>query len=236
LKLPSTWRTLKYIEYTDNLSIRHFEEIPMQDGQIERIQDDLAVIRRALAFQTSFGKEMLLVGMLLTLAAAIFSVVSLSTDSPWMQAVPFAACMALCLTGGYIVCQRNPDISHELKLQVVFSIATYFAVICAASGYLIASFCGTSIGTLRTAALYAASLSYIIPFSTVLVVNAIKNRERHYCLGLAIALLLTGLIIPIAEPNYIFALAHGFMAVGFLAGVAIQRYQLRQVNLAHAPD
>jgi hypothetical protein len=112
----------------------------------------------------------------------------------------------------------------------------YFAVFGAACGYALAAFCGPTIGAARTAALYAASLAYVLPFSFILVLNALKNRERHYCLGLAASLLLTGLIIPILDPHYSFPLAHGFMAVGYLTGVAIQWAQLRGAVANHAAD
>jgi hypothetical protein len=208
----------------------------MSEDQLGRIKGDLAVMQRAMGLQLSFGKGVLVCGILLTFAAVGAAVTSLLFEDNWLQVAPFATFMALCLLGLYLQSRHTADLSHETKLQVGLSITTYFAVFGAACGYALAAFCGPSIGAARTAALYAASLAYVLPFSFLLVLNALKNRERHYCLGLAASLLLTGLIIPILDPHYSVPLAHGFMAVGYLTGVAIQWFQLRETETHHAAD
>ena len=73
-------------------------------------------------------------------------------------------------------------------------------------------------------------------FSLILVLNSLKSRERYYCLGLAVSLLLTGLLIPILDQHYSYPLAHCFMAVGYLTSVAIQWVQLRDGVANHAAD
>ncbi len=208
----------------------------MSEGDLGRIKEDLAVMQRAMGLHLPFGRGMLLFGILLTVAAVGAAVVSLLVENHWLQVAPFATFMALCLLGLYLQSRCTADLSHEIKLQVGLSITMYFAVFGAACGYALAAFCGPTIGAARTAALYAASLAYVLPFSFILVLNALKNRERHYCLGLAASLLLTGLIIPILDPHYSFPLAHGFMAVGYLTGFAIQWFQLREAVANHAAD
>jgi hypothetical protein len=208
----------------------------MSEDQLRRVKGDLAAMQRALGLHLSFGKGMLVFGILLTFAAGGAAVVSLLVENPWLQVAPFATFLVLCLSGLYLQSRRIPNLSHEIKLQVSLSITVYFAVFGAACGYALAAFCGPTIGAARTAALYAASLTYILPFSFILVLNALKNRERHYCLGLAASLLLTGLIVPILDPQYSFPLAHSFMAAGYLTGVAIQWFQLREAEPHHATD
>ena len=208
----------------------------MSDAEIGRIKGDLAVIQRALGLQYSFGNGVLVFGTFLTFAAVGAAVVSLQVESSWFQVIPFALIMIFCLFGLYLQSLRTTDLSHEIKLQVVLSITIYFAVFGATCGYTLATFAGPAIGFARTAALYAISLAYIFGFLLILVINALKSRDRHYCLGLAVSLLLTGLLIPILDQHYSFPLAHAFMAVGFLSGVMIQWAQLRKAVTVHAAD
>jgi hypothetical protein len=55
-------------------------------------------------------------------------------------------------------------------------------------------------------------------------------------LGLAISTLLAGMLLPIIDPHYSYPLAHCFMAVGYLTGVAIQWVQLRGGLASDAAD
>ena len=208
----------------------------MSEAELGRIKGDLAVIQRAMGLQLSFGKGVLVFGIFLALAAVGAAVVSLLVENDWLQVGPFATIMVLCLLGLYLQSLRTNDLSHEIKLQVVLSITIYFAVFGAACGYTLATFVGPTIGAARTAALYAASLAYVLPFSLILLLNALKSKERYYCLGLAVPLLLTGLLLPILDQHYSYPLAHCFMAVGYLTGVAIQWVQLRKVETHHAAD
>ncbi len=208
----------------------------MSEAELGRIKGDLAVIQRVMGLQLSFGKGVLVFGIFLALAAVGAAVVSLLVENDWLQVGPFATIMVLCLLGLYLQSLRTTDLSHEIKLQVVLSITIYFAVFGAACGYTLATFVGPTIGAARTAALYAASLAYVLPFSLILLLNALKSKERHYCLGLAVPLLLTGLLLPILDQHYSYPLAHCFMAVGYLTGVAIQWVQLRKVETDHAAD
>lgn len=234
---PNANHILKCIEYLVCLSkVPDAEGKAMSEAELTRIRSDLGVMQRAMGLHLSFGKGMLVFGILLTFAAVGAAVVSLLVENNWLQVAPFATFMAVCLLGLYLQSRRTADLSHEIKLQVGLSITMYFAVFGAACGYALAAFCGPTIGAARTAALYAASLAYVLPFSFILVLNALKNRERHYCLGLAASLLLTGLIIPILDPHYSYPLAHCFMAVGYLTAVAIQWVQLRKAVTHHAAD
>ena len=208
----------------------------MSEAELGRIKGDLAVIHRAMGLQLSFGKGVLVFGIFLALAAVGAAVVSLLVENDWLQVGPFATIMVLCLLGLYLHSLRSTDLSHEIKLQVVLSITIYFAVFGAACGYTLATFVGPTIGAARTAALYAASLAYVLPFSLILLLNALKSKERYYCLGLAVPLLLTGLLLPILDQHYSYPLAHCFMAVGYLTGVAIQWVQLRKAETHHAAD
>jgi hypothetical protein len=70
----------------------------------------------------------------------------------------------------------------------------------------------------------------------MLVSSALRNRERYYALGLAISTLLAGMLLPIIDPHYSYPLAHCFMAVGYLTGVAIQWVQLRGGLASDAAD
>ena len=212
------------------------DEQSISDGQLGRIQGDLAIMQRAMGLHLYFGSGILVFSILLSVAALIAAFLSLIFDSSWLQVVPFAVFMVLCLFGLFFQSRRFTDLSHEIKLQVTLSITVYFAVICAACGYVLVAFCGPTIGIARSVALYAASLSYILTFIFILVLNALKTRERYYCFGLAISLILIGLLIPIFDPHFSFPLAHSIMAVGYLAVVVIQRYQLREALSQNATD
>jgi hypothetical protein len=200
----------------------------MSEAELGRIKGDLAIIQRAMGLQLSFGNGMLAFGLLLSIAAVGAAVVSLLSENEWLQVAPFATIMAFCMLGLYIRSRCNSNLSHEIKLQVVLSSTIYCVVWIAACGYALATFCGPTIGATRTAGLYASSIGYVFAFSLILVLNALKSRERYYCLGLAVSLLLAGLLIPILDRHYSYPLAHCFMAVGYLTGVVIQWVQLRK--------
>lgn len=212
------------------------DEQSISIGQLGRVQSDLAVMRKAMGLHLYFGSGTLVFTMLLFVAALTAATVSLIFNSSWLHVVPFAVFMTLCLIGLFFQARRFADLSHEIKLQVILSITVYFAVICAACGYELAANCGPSIGAARTVALYVASLSYILTFMFILVFNALKSRERYYCLGLAFSLILAGLLVPIFDPQFSFPLAHCIMAVGYLSVVLIQRFQLWEASLQNATD
>ena len=206
----------------------------MSEAEVDRVRRDLAIIQRAMGLRLSFGKEMVVFGVLLAAAAAMAAVVSLWSESDWGQLGPFAAIMMLCVFWLYRQSRRVENLSHEIKLQVSLSIAIYAALVCAALGYSSAAVLGPTIGAARTVGLYAASVGYVMAFLSILVLNALKRRERYYCLGLAAALVLAGLLIPITDRRFSYFLAHCFMAVGALAGVIIQGIQLKMAESHHA--
>jgi hypothetical protein len=208
----------------------------MSEAEFDRVRGDLAIIQRAMALRLSFGKEMVVFGILLTAAAGMAALVSLWSESDWGQVGPFAAIMMLCVLWLYHQSRRVENLSHEIKLQVSLSITIYAALVGAALGYSSAAVLGPTIGAARTVGLYAASVGYVMVFLSILVLNALKSQERYYCLGLAAALLLAGLLIPIADRRYSFFLAHCFMAVGSLTAAIVQGAQLRTAESHHGAD
>ena len=106
----------------------------------------------------------------------------------------------------------------------------------AACGYMMATIVGPIMGIERSALLYAISVSILMAFTLILVRAALKSREQYYCLGLALSTLLAGMLLPLLGQHYSYSLAHGFMAVGYLTGFAIQWVQLRKVAADHAAD
>ena len=208
----------------------------MSEAEVDRVRGDLAIIQRAMALRLSFGKEMVVFGILLAAAAAMAAVVSLWSESDWGQVGPFAAIMMLCVLWLYHQSRRVENLSHEITLQVSLSITIYAALVCAALGYWLAAVLGPTIGAARTVGLYAASVGYVMIFLSILVLNALKSRERYYCLGLAAALLLAGLLIPITDRRFSYFLAHCFMAVGSLTAAIVQGVQLRTAESHHGAD
>jgi hypothetical protein len=208
----------------------------MTQTEIGRIKRDLALIQGAMGLKLSFGGEMLVFGALLASAAGRAAVLSLLSQSDWFQVGPCAAIMMLCVLWLYRRSRVIDSLSHEIKLQVCLSITVYAAVIGAALGYSLAAVLSPALGSARTVGLYAASIAYVLGFLTILILNSLKSRERYYCLGLAAALLLAGLLIPITDHRYSFFLAHCFIAIGALIGVAIQWVQLRKAAVHDAAD
>ena len=208
----------------------------MSEAEVDRVRGDLAIMQRAMALRLSFGNEMVVFGILLTAAAGMAAVFSLRSESNWGQLGPFAAIMMLCALWLYHQSRRVENLSHEIKLQVSLSIAIYAALVCAALGYSSAAVLGPTIGAARTVGLYAASVGYVMVFLSILVLNALKSRERYYCLGLAAALLLAGLLIPITDRRFSYFLAHCFMAAGSLTAAMVQGVQLRTAESHHGAD
>ncbi|MHC5537635.1 hypothetical protein ACYOEI_05325 [Singulisphaera rosea] len=183
-----------------------------------------------------FGRGTLAVGILLTTTATVAAVVSLLIERDLVQLALPAAVMVPVLVGLFLRSRRVPALDHEVVTQVAVSISIYGVVWVAASGYLIAGIAGHSIATSRTAALHACSVGLLLSFSLILVRSALKSRQRYYCLGLALSTLLAGMLLPILDWHFSYPVAHGLMAMGYLAGVAIQSAQLREAVGSHATD
>ena len=209
----------------------------MSEDVLGRIRGDLAVMQRAMGLHLSFGKAMLVFGILLTFTAVSAAVVSLLVewDSP-LQLVPLAAIMILGPVGLFLRSRRNTNLNPEITMQVVLSITIYSVVWIASCGYTLASVVGPSVGTARTAGLYATSIGILVAFTLILVRTALLNRERYYCLGLAVSTLIAGMLLPILDKHYSYPLTHCIMAVGYLTAVAIQWFQLREAGANDAAD
>jgi hypothetical protein len=208
----------------------------MSEDVLGRLRGDLAVMQRAMGLHLSFGKGMLVFGSLLTLAAVGAAIVSLLVENDWHQLTPLAAIMVVGYVGLFLRSRCTANLSPEITMQVVLSVTIYAVVWIAACGYTLATFLGPTVGAARTALLHATSIGTLVAFTLILVRSALRSRERYYCLGLAISTLLAGMLLPILDRHYSYPLAHGFMAVGYLTGVAIQWVQMREAVANHAAD
>lgn len=208
----------------------------MTDEELGRIRSDLSVMRQAMGLHLSFGQGMLTFGLLLTLAAVGAAAFSWLVEDDWLQLVPFTAIMVLVPVGLYLRSSRTPGLSPEIIMQVIMSISTYAVVWVAGFSYAIAKFAGPAIGSRRTAFMYTTGLGLLLAFTLILVLTALKSRERYYCFGLAVSTLLAGMLFPLLGWPYSYSLAHCFMAVGYLTAVAIQWAQLREAVANHAAN
>ncbi len=197
----------------------------MSEDILGRIEGDLAIMQRAMHLSLPFGRGILVFDVLLALVAASAAFFSLQVEIDWLQQVPFAAIMVLVPIGLFVLSRRT---NHDINLQVLMSITIYAFVWIAASGYTLAILVGPEVGKLRTALLYITSVTILLAFTLLLVRAALKRREQHYCLGLALSTLVAGMLLPILGQSYGYAIAHGCMALGFLTAFAIQRAQLRE--------
>jgi hypothetical protein len=228
---------LKCIEYMTCLGTgTHAEGKAMSEVELTRIKDDLAIMQRAMGLHLPFGKGMLGVGIVLTISALAAAAVSLWAEADWLQLAPLVAIMVLGLVGVFLQSRRIANLSPEITLQIVLSVTIYAVVWVSACGYSLATFLGPTVGMARTVGLYAIGVGSLFAFSLILVHTALKSRERYYCLGLAVSLLLAGMLVPIFDRHYSYPLAHSFMAIGYLTGVAIQWVQLRKAVTYHAAD
>lgn len=208
----------------------------MSDDELGRLKGDLAVMRSAMGLHVPFGRGVLAVGLCLAVTAAFAGVLGLLVErDAWQQALPTAV-MVAGLIGLFLRSRRPPGLDPEVVHQVAVSISIYGVVWVAACGYLIAGMAGPALGPSRTAALHASSVGLLLIFSFLLVRSAFRSRPQHYCLGLAASTLLAGMLLPVVDWRYAYSLAHGLMAVGYLAGVAIQAAQLREAGASHAAD
>ena len=205
----------------------------MSDDALGRVRGDLMVMQRAIGLRLPFGNGMLAFDLLLALTAIGSALFSLRVESDWLQQVPFAAIMVLVPAGLFA---RSGRTSHEINSQVLISATVYAVVWIAACGYMMAALIGASLGSEPSALLHATSVGILIAFTLILVRAALKCRGQYYCLGLALSTLLAGMLLPLLDPRYSYSLAHGFMAVGFLTGLAIQWVQLRKAAADYAAD
>jgi hypothetical protein len=208
----------------------------MSEDVLGRVKGDLAVIQRAMGLRLSFGKGMLVTGTALSVAAFAAAVISLLVDNDVLQVALLAGLVALPLVGLFLRSRGATDLPHEVTIQVALSVSIYAFVWIAACGYTLAAFVGPFVGVARTALLHATSIGILIAFTLLLVRAALKSREQHYCLGLALSTLLAGMLLPVLDKHFSFPLAHCFMAIGFLTSVAIQWAQLREAASHHAAN
>jgi hypothetical protein len=208
----------------------------MSNDELGRLKGDLAVMRSAMALHLPFGRGMVAVGIFLTATATTAAVVSLLVERDSLQQALAAAVMVAGLVGLFLRSRRTPGLDSEVVTQVAVSLSIYGVVWIAACGYMIAGIAGPSLAASRTAQLHACSVGLLLTFSFLLVRSALRSRQQHYCLGLAVSTLLAGMLLPVLDWHYSYPLAHGLMAVGYLAGVAIQSAQLREAVASHASD
>jgi hypothetical protein len=208
----------------------------MSNDELGRLKGDLAVMRSAMGLHLPFGRGMVAVGIFLTATATTAAVVSLLVERDSLQQALAAAVMVAGLVGLFLRSRRNPGLDSEVVTQIVVSISIYGVVWVAACGYMIAGIAGPFLSTSRTAQLHACSVGLLLTFSCFLVRSALRSRQQHYCLGLAVSTLLAGMLLPVLDWHYSYPLAHGLMAAGYLAGVAIQSAQLREAVASHASD
>ncbi len=208
----------------------------MSEGELGRIRDDLAVMRRAMGLQLSFGKGTLAFGVILTMVALGAALFSLFLEDDWLQATLFAAIILSVPVGLFLRSFRTSGPSPEVRMQVLLSISIYAVVWTAGAGYAIAAYAGPAVGLARTIGLYASSIGLLFAFSLMLVHAALRSREQYYCLGFAISTLLAGMLLPLLSQHYSDFVAHGSMAMGYLAAVVIQRVQLREAEANRAAD
>jgi hypothetical protein len=208
----------------------------MLDDELGRLKGDLDVIRSAMGLHMPFGKGMLAVGLFLTATATAAAVVSLFFERDLLQLALPAAVMIVGLVGLFLRSRRTPGLDSAVVTQVTVSISIYGVVWVAACGYLIAGIAGPSLEASRTAALHACSVGLLLTFSLLLFRSALESRQQRYCLGLAISTSLAGMLLPVFDWHYSYPLVHVLMAVGYLAGVAIQSAQLREAVASHASD
>lgn len=178
----------------------------MSEGELGRIRSDLSIMQRAMGLHMPFGKGILVFGILLTAVAVGAEIVSLLAENAYLQLAPLATIMVLCPLGLYHRSRRTPNLSPEITVQVVLSVGIYGIVWGAACGYALATFLGPTVGTARTVVFYAISIGLLFAFSLILVHMALKSRERYYCLGLATSTLLAGMLLPIIDRQYSYAL------------------------------
>jgi hypothetical protein len=207
----------------------------MSENELDRIKGDLTTMRQAMGLHVSFGTDMLVFGLLLTVVAVAAAVVSVLSENNWILLTLPAASMVLGPVALYLRSRRTANLSPEITTQVVISVFTYVFVWTAATGYVVATFIVTT-GAARAVYVYAVNIGLLFALSLVLVSMALRSRERYYCLGLVVSTLLAGMVLPVFDPHYSYALANCFMAVGYLTGVAIQWVQLREAAANHAAD
>lgn len=205
----------------------------MTDDVLGRVAEDLDVMKRAMGLRLPYGNGMLAFGLLMTLAAISFAMISLRIESDWVQQVPFAAIMVLVPVGLFM---RSKRTSHEVNSQVLMSVTVYAVVWIAACGYMIATVVGPIMGTNRSTLLYASCVTFLLAFTLILVRAAVKSKENHYCLGLALSTLLAGMLLPLIGQDYSYSIAHALMAMGYLTGFAIQWNQLRKAATSDAAN
>src|SRR5262249_7687153 len=112
----------------------------MSENELDRIKGDLATVRQAMGLHLSFGTEMLVFGLLLTVVAVGAAVVSILGENNWLPLAPLAAIMVLGPLVLFLRSRHTTNLSPEITRQVILSVFIYVTVWGAANGYAVATF------------------------------------------------------------------------------------------------
>src|SRR5580704_15893242 len=100
----------------------------MPEDVLGRIKGDLAVMQRAMGLHLSFGKEMLVFGLLLAVVTVGAAVVNLVAENDWLRLAPLATIMVLGPVVLFLRSRRTANLSPEITKQVVLSGLIYGVV------------------------------------------------------------------------------------------------------------
>jgi len=205
------------------------QESPAAEFDVERLKADLNTLKQAAGLEPPFGREDVLAHLAVAASGAVALVWALlSTGLPahW-GTIPL---LLVCI--GYVTWMRtkyrrssgrSPMRRREYTSEIVgmFVVAALALVYRFWSGKL-----GISTTIAGSAAFFVLGLALLIP--------VLRDRSRLPDLGVAVPLMVCGLVIPFC-PVSLWAVVGATFMIGGLATAAIIAHCLKGADASHAP-
>jgi hypothetical protein len=206
----------------------------MSEGDLDRVREDLAVMRQAIGPRPPFGREHVWVSLALAVVGIVVAALTAWTNISTPPATPASAARwaylglvvgpaLFVLTVLAVAARRRradaPLLWREARLSWV---ATAVAVPLYLGFVAWAVKNGTSAGALTAATLFLAGLFALV--------GAVTDRGRRYTLGWAVATLLAGVCAPAATYESAGLVAGCWLFLGGFSTAAVMAWQLRGEN------
>jgi hypothetical protein len=203
----------------------------MSQGNLERVREDLAVIRQALGLRLPFEREHVWLNLALAAVGAVVAALTAFTNVAAVPATQGTAAhwtyLALLVVPVLLAFSGMAVVAHRRKARapLLWRESRQSAVAALVAGPLFLGFVawawwqGLSPGALTAATLFLAGLFALL--------GALLEPRCRYVLGWAVATLLAGVFSPQCTYGTAGVLAGGWLLLGGLSTAGILSWQLR---------
>ncbi len=203
----------------------------MSEANLDRVREDLAVMKRATGLRPPFEREHVWINLALAAAGIVVAALTAFTSVAAVPATPGSvahfAYLALLVVPVLLVFSGMAVMAHRRKVHapLLWRESRHSAVVAAVAASLYIGFLawavwlGVSPGDLTAATLFLAGV-----FS---LMGALSEPRRKFVLGWAISTMLAGACSPLGTYGNAGILVGGWLLLGGLSTAGILSWQLR---------